>query len=160
MMTASRDSVAYELRETRGQQEQTAERNLREVPTRRRKKSGMRTGLAACAIILAMTVVYMLVCEMRLTALTAEVTKQTSRLDELTAESISLSSRQAYDMDLSEIAAYAVEQLGMVKMDNSQIEYIELVEPDTVSVAESSVSLDALFAGLARSFSAVVEYIN
>ena len=45
-------------------------------------------------------------------------------------------------------------------MDNSQIEYVELTNPDTVTVANSGISLDALFAGLARSFSAIVEYIR
>lgn len=45
-------------------------------------------------------------------------------------------------------------------MDNSQIEYVELTNPDTVTVADSGVSLGSLFAGLARSFSAIVEYIR
>ena len=63
-------------------------------------------------------------------------------------------------MDMEEVENYAVNRLGMVKMDNSQIEYVELTNPDTVTVANSGISLDALFAGLARSFSAIVEYIR
>ena len=47
----------------------------------------------------------------------------------------------------------------MVKMDNSQIEYVSLTNPDTVTVSDSGISLD-MFSGLARSFSAIVEYIN
>ena len=42
----------------------------------------------------------------------------------------------------------------------AQIEYVTLTNPDTVTVAESGLSLDTLFAGLARSFSAIVEYIS
>ena len=63
-------------------------------------------------------------------------------------------------MDMEAVEEYAVNQLGMVKMDNSQIEYVELTNPDSVTVADSGVSLDTLFAGLAHSFSAIVEYIR
>ena len=48
----------------------------------------------------------------------------------------------------------------MVKMDNAQIEYVEVVNPDTVTVKDSGVSLSSLFSGLVRSFSAVVEYLR
>ena len=63
-------------------------------------------------------------------------------------------------VNLDEVEKYAVNTLGMVKMDNSQIEYVSLTNPDTVTVSDSGISLDALFSGLARSFSAIVEYIN
>ena len=63
-------------------------------------------------------------------------------------------------MNLGEVEEYAANELGMVKIDNSQIEYVELTNPDSVTVADSGISLDTLFAGLARSFSAIVEYIR
>ena len=85
---------------------------------------------------------------------------QTEALDELAAENVSLSSKQMNSMDMTQVEEYAVNHLGMVKMDNSQIEYVELTNPDTVTVAQSGVSLDALFSGLARSFSAALEYIR
>lgn len=162
MMTASRESVAYKQYDERFTPARREERrDLRAVPTpRRRKKSGVRPGVIVCIGVLAVAAVYILFCQMQLTQLTAEVSAQTDRLDELTAESVSLSSKQAHSMDMTQVEEYAVQNLGMVKMDSSQIEYIELVNPDSVTVAESGVSLDALFAGLARSFSAVVEYIR
>ena len=162
MMTATRDSVAYKQYEERfTQNNREPARELKRVPSqRRRRKAKAHMGIAPCICVIVIAAAYLLFCQMRLTVLTAEVTAQTDKLDELTAESVYLSSKQAYSLDMDQIEQYAVHNLGMVKMDNSQIEYIELVNPDNVTVADSGVSLDALFAGLARSFSAVVEYIR
>ena len=162
MMTASRESVAYKQYEERMapvQQERT--RDLRAVPTpRRRKKAAVRLNVFVCVSVIAIAAVYILFCQMQLTQLTAQVSTQTEALDELAAENVSLSSKQMNSTDMTQVEEYAVNHLGMVKMDNSQIEYVELTNPDTVTVAQSGVSLDALFSGLARSFSAALEYIR
>ena len=81
-------------------------------------------------------------------------------LEELAAENVSLTTKRVNSMSMDEVEAYAVNELGMVKLDNSQIEYVEVTNPDSVTVAKSGVSLDPVFAGLARSFSAIVEYIR
>lgn len=162
MMTASRESVAYQRYEERFMPaRREVKRELHEVPAPRRRKKAKVCGAAlACLGVIGVVAVYILFCQMQLTQLTAQVSAQTAKLDELTAESVSLSSKQAYSLDMNEIEDYAVKNLGMVKMETSQIEYVELTNPDTITVAQSGVSLDALFAGLARSFSAVVEYIR
>ncbi|MFR3785712.1 MAG: hypothetical protein ACLTWR_00200 [Agathobaculum desmolans] len=160
-MTASRESVAYKQYEERFPVKTQQERSLREVPTpRHRKKAGVRPSFAACLVILAVTAVYILFCQMQLTQLTTEVSRKNDALSELTSENVSLTTKKMNSMDMEEVENYAVNRLGMVKMDNSQIEYVELINPDTVTVANSGISLDALFAGLARSFSAIVEYIR
>lgn len=161
MMSASRESVAYKQYEERFPVKTQQERSLREVPTpRRRKKAGVRPGFVACLAIVALTAVYILFCQMQLTQLTTEVSRKNDALSELTAENVSLTTKKMNSMDMEEVENYAVNRLGMVKMDNSQIEYVELTNPDTVTVANSGLSLDAVFAGLARSFSAIVEYIR
>ena len=103
---------------------------------------------------------YILFCQMQLTELNTEVSKANTKLDELTAENVSLTTKQVNSLDMNQVEEYATDKLGMVKLDNSQIEYVTLTNPDTVTVAESGLSLDTLFAGLARSFSAIVEYIS
>lgn len=159
MMTASRDSAAYQQYEERFPVQQ--KRELRAAPTpRRRKKARVRPGLLACIAILTVTAAYILFCQMQLTELTTQVSRKNDTLNELTAENVSLTTRQMSSVNLDEVEEYAVNTLGMVKMDNSQIEYVSLTNPDTVTVADSGVSLDTLFSGLARSFSAIVEYIN
>lgn len=160
-MTASRESVAYEQYEERFPVPEEQKRNLRVAPTsRRRKKARVRPSLLGCFVVVAIAAVYILVCQMQLTQLSAEVGEQNDTLNELAAENVSLTTKQINSVNLDEVEEYAVNNLGMVKMDNSQIEYVELTNPDTVTVADSGVSLGSLFAGLARSFSAIVEYIR
>ncbi|WP_283673493.1 hypothetical protein [Butyricicoccus sp. Marseille-Q5471] len=180
MMTASRESVAYQLyeerfvparRETRRelrsvssnevppQQERESKQSREPKQPRRRKKGVVRPDLMACIGIVAVVSVFILFCQMNLTQLTAEVAQTNEKLEELTAESVSLTTKQTYNLNMDEIEAKAV-GLGMVKMDNAQIEYVELTNPDSITVKESGVSLNALFSGLAKSFSAVVEYIR
>ena len=161
MMSASRESVAYKQYEERFPVKQEQRRDLRVAPApRRRRRAGVRPSLVACIAILAVTSVYILFCQMQLTQLTAEVSDQNETLSELTAENVSLNTKRVNSMSIDEVEEYAANELGMVKMDNSQIEYVELTNPDSVTVANSGASLDTLFAGLARSFSAIVEYIR
>lgn len=162
MMTASRESVAYkEYQERFTPARPQQEGELRAVPAgRRRKKTRVRPGLVARIGVVLIAAAYILFCHMQLTGLTAEITAQTEKLNELSAESVSLANKQKHSLDMAQVEEYAVNTLGMVKMDNSQIEYVELVNPDSVTVAESGVSLDALLGGLVRSFSAFVEYIR
>ena len=161
-MFASRESVAYKRYEQaaeHAQQEET--RELRAVPAPRHyKKTAPRLGIFVCIGLMALAAVYMLSCQMQLTQLSAQVSTQDQVLDELVAENVSLSSKQMNSMDMAQVEEYASEKLGMVKMDSAQIEYVELTNPDTVTVAESAISLDKLFSGLVRSFSAIVEYIR
>ncbi len=160
-MTPSRESVAYQQYEERFPVQQERERNLRVAPApRRRRKAGIRPSLLACIAILAVTSAYILFCQMQLTQITAQVSEQSDKLDELAAENVSLTTKKVNSMNLDEVEEYAANELGMVKIDNSQIEYVELTNPDSVTVADSGISLDTLFAGLARSFSAIVEYIR
>lgn len=162
MRSASRDSMAYQQQyDERFPVEREQARQLRVAPTpRRRKRAGIRPSVMGCVMVLAVTAVYILFCQMQLTELSAAVGEQNDRLNELSAENVSLTTKQMNSMNMDEVEEYAVNNLGMVKMDNSQIEYVELTNPDTVTVADNSMSLGSLFAGLARSFSAIVEYIR
>ena len=162
MRSASRDSMAYQQQyEERFPVEREQARQLRVAPTpRRRKRAGIRPSVMGCVMVLAVTAVYILFCQMQLTELSAAVGEQNDRMNELSAENVSLTTKQMNSMNMDEVEEYAVNNLGMVKMDNSQIEYVELTNPDTVTVADNGMSLGSLFAGLARSFSAIVEYIR
>lgn len=162
MRSASRDSMAYQQQyEERFPVEREQARQLRVAPTpRRRKRAGIRPSVMGCVMVLAVTAVYILFCQMQLTELSAAVGERNDRLNELSAENVSLTTKQMNSMNMDEVEEYAVNNLGMVKMDNSQIEYVELTNPDTVTVADNGMSLGSLFAGLARSFSAIVEYIR
>ena len=61
MMTASRESVAYEQYEERFPVPQEQKRNLRVAPTpRRRKKARVRPSLLGCFVVVAIAAAYIL----------------------------------------------------------------------------------------------------
>ena len=162
MRSASRDSMAYQQQyEERFPVEREQARQLRVAPTpRRRKRAGIRPSVMGCVMVLAVTAVYILFCQMQLTELSAAVGEQNDRLNELSAENVSLTTKQMNSMNMDEVEQYATDTLGMVKLDNSQIEYVELTNPDLVTVADDSMTLRGLWSALAARFSALVEYIR
>ena len=75
-------------------------------------------------------------------------------------EGAAVSTAVATNSTVTEVEQHAVDDLGMVKMDNSQIEYVELTRPDVVTVAHSEHSLENVVSGLTEWFSSIVEYIR
>ncbi len=117
-------------------------------------------GVYPCIFLVAITAAFILFCQMQLTQLTAEASEQSDLLSELQSENVSLTTKQMNSMNMDEVEQYATDTLGMVKMDNSQIEYVELTNPDLVTVADDSMTLRGLWSALAARFSALVEYIR
>lgn len=161
-MLPSRESVAYEQYDEHAiQEQQNNEQDIRVVSApRRRRKPALRLNVFVCVVVVAVAAIYVLFCQMQLTQLTAQVSAKTQALEELGAENISLSSKQINSMDMGQVEAYAAKVLGMVKMDNSQIEYIEMTNPDVVTVAQKRVSLEAMLSRLSDGFMQIVEYIR
>lgn len=117
-------------------------------------------GVYPCIFLVAITAAFILFCQMQLTQLTAEASEQSDLLSELQSENVSLTTKQMNSMNMDEVEQYATDTLGMVKLDNSQIEYVELTNPDLVTVADDSMTLHGLWSALAARFSALVEYIR
>lgn len=125
-----------------------------------RRKPAVMQGVYPCIFLVAITAAFILFCQMQLTQLTAEASEQSDLLSELQSENVSLTTKQMNSMNMDEVEQYATDTLGMVKLDNSQIEYVELTNPDLVTVANDSMTLRGLWSALAARFSALVEYIR
>jgi len=69
----------------------------------------------------------------RLTVLNDKIAKAKDNLSSLRNESVKLTAEYDSRYDLSEIELYAQEELGMTKLDNSQVEYVEIGAPDTIT---------------------------
>lgn len=108
-------------------------------------------------VILCMTLLYH---QMHLTRLTKESGEQMAVLDELQSEYVSLRTRQEQALSISYVEEYAQKQLGMVKMDPSQIKYIEMTKAEMTEVSNAGTTLGDAVAGMMRSFTAVLEYLR
>lgn len=93
-----------------------------------------------------------------LSSLYTQQANMQTELTQLTNENISLESELASKTGLTKVEEYAEKELGLQKLDKSQIEYVE-VEKETV--AEVVDSDDAnMFVKIKRWFSGVLEYIG
>ena len=159
---ATRDSAAYKRYNEKlpaVNSEKKSDLHLAKPPKKRRRKSLRRSAILSILAAVGASA-YILYCQMQLTQLTAEVSKQSDNLSEMQAENVSLTTKKMNSMDMTEVEQHAVDDLGMVKMDNSQIEYVELTRPDVVTVAHSEHSLENVVSGLTEWFSSIVEYIR
>lgn len=111
------------------------------------------------AICVACFCVALLYSNMNLTRLTKEIGEQEKVLEQAKSEYVSLKSKQGQTLSLSYIESYAQEKLGMVKMDPSQIEYVDMTKPEVTEVSDTTKLGDAV-ANLMKGFTAVLEYLR
>lgn len=129
-----------------------------------RVRGGIRRALTLPRVLFAVTVVslcmMLLYHQMHLTRLTKEISEKTAALEELQSEYVSLKTRQEQALSIGYVEEYAQNQLGMVKIDPSQIKYIEITNPEMTEVSNAGTTLGDAVAGLMRSFTAVLEYLR
>lgn len=160
---ASRESVAYqnEFYTSTAPQKHKQQEQLRVVSSRKKRRArALRTQQLACFAIVLTIAGVILYSQMTLTSLTREASVKQSTLADLESEYVSLKTQQDRALSLGYVEDYAQNQLGMVKMDSSQIEYIEINNPDRIEATQPSSSLSGMVAGLSKSFSAILEYLG
>lgn len=117
----------------------------------------LRVLFTAAVVALCMVLLYN---QMHLTRLTKELGEQQNALETLQSEYISLKTQQEQALSISYVEEYAQSTLGMVKMDPSQVEYIEMANPEVTEVSNTGATLGDAVANLMRSFTAVLEYLR
>ena len=101
---------------------------------RRRPMPKARVSLSTiliCVIIAAQAAV-LLNNYMNITVITNQINKLNSQYEKLKNDEVQLRTQYDGRFSLSEIEQYAVNVLGMIKLDNTRIEYIELASPETI----------------------------
>ncbi len=95
----------------------------------------------------------------QLTELTAQNTGLKEQLSELQSEENALNAKKEQFYNLGYVEQCA-QDMGMVKQDSSQVTYVDLSSPERSLMAQEQEETPALLAGLAKTFNAVVEYLN
>lgn len=96
----------------------------------------------------------------QVTDLTKQVEEKNTQLAQLKSEYISLKTKKENSVDLSEVETYAENVLGLVKLDRSQEEYLELQKNDQVQVNEGSSGVEKLASSFVKSFSAILSFLR
>lgn len=151
MLQASRESVAYKLppvdeqldTKTPAEQEK---KDMEQKPKKRVRKKRLVTPLRILyTVALSIIAVAMIHGEMQLMQLTRDISALETKLQVMDSEGVSLKSRQEQMLSAEYIEAYAQNVLGMVKMDTSNIEYVELSNPDKIEVSTVAGAARGIF---------------
>lgn len=126
-------------------------------PAAKPKKTSVLGVLAVCALV-AFVLGFMIYGRVEISSLCSEQTKQEEQLAQLQGENISLQSELAQKTNMSKVEEYAENELGLKKLDKSQIEYVT-VESDPVAKVVKTED-DNVFVKIKHWFSSVLEYIG
>ena len=116
--------------------------------------------ILACVFAVALTIV---ANYMQLATINLENAKMRQEITRLESEENALNAKKEQMYNLAFVETYAQDVLGMVKMDKSQIHYLEMDSGDKMVLAEASMNNDAgshLLDRLSQAFSTVLEYLN
>lgn len=114
------------------------EERFREADIPRRKRPSKRVHRVSfltlfLTCIACLVSVLLIFSYTRLTVLNDRIAKEKEHLVTLQNECVKLNAEYESRYDLSQIELYAQTELGMTKMDNSQVEYVEIGIPDTIT---------------------------
>ncbi|MGN0595329.1 MAG: FtsL-like putative cell division protein [Hominimerdicola sp.] len=113
--------------------------------------------------VLGLALVMSLLCAMifgkvEISSLCAEQTTLNQQLEQLQSENVSLQSELAQKTSMTKVEEYAEGQLGLQKLDKSQIEYVEVENKPSATVIEADEQ--NVFVKIKNWFSSVLEYIG
>lgn len=111
-----------------------------------------------CGILIILLFSFKVYSDVELNELTVEATNLKSELKKLKNEETRLNVSLEKRTDLKVIEKKAQSELGLTKVDKSQIEYISLPSEDKVEVKEESSG--GIISEAMRQFSIILEFLN
>ncbi|MDO5783469.1 MAG: hypothetical protein Q4P20_00240 [Eubacteriales bacterium] len=143
--------------DNKGKNSRQRERNAR---MRRRRARLRMLAIGMVGIIFAFLAMTTVSYYVQVTELKGEVETKKSTLAQLDSEFVSLTAKKQNSIDLSYVEEYAENVLGLVKMDRSQEEYLELQKTDQVEVNEASSGVEKLVSSFVKSFNAILSFLR
>ncbi len=129
-----------------------------------KKKTSWRPsfgGIMAGVVVLAMSL-GLLINYVSLNEVSSALRKSKKTYEELVTESQIISQQLDTKISNEEIIRRAEEDLGMQKMESYQIQYVNLIEQDSIYLAKNEAEDDraGLLDGIVASFNILVEYLR
>ncbi|MBQ7284542.1 MAG: hypothetical protein IJW74_06840 [Oscillospiraceae bacterium] len=132
-----RQNVAYDLSmyesllEPKPQREEKINHQAKTVKIKNKKAFRTALNILSIAVIVSM-IIGIIYTNSQITEITTNISDVQSQITELESEKAYLEFTLESRMSLNEIEDYAVNVLGMVKMDSTQVEYIEIESENKV----------------------------
>lgn len=137
-----------------------SKRKRERLRVRRRKQRLRKLMIGIICAVFAIGAVSTVSCYVRVTELKAEVEQKQDTLAQLESEYVSLNAKKENAVNLSQVEDYAENVLGLVKLDRSQEEYLELQKTDQVEVNEASSGVEKLASSFVKSFNAILSFLR
>ncbi len=129
--------------------------DLKKRIAKKLKNNRVSVVMMAAILLLVGLVCYQIYCNAQYNELTTQVNNRKSEYEDLVNEQIQLNVQIDAMADLNNIEVIAAE-MGMSKIQQHQIEYINLGSEDHAEV----IAVDDGFGGLFRNFSMIWEYLG
>lgn len=124
-------------------------------------------GKIACACTVFLLLYAILLGNIKVNELNEESLKTKKQIEQLQSDEKKLSVELERKTDLRQIENIAVNQLGMVKLEKSQVTYVDLKNPDKVEIIGKSTDTEqqnkdsrGLINSIVKTLSVIVEYLN
>jgi len=152
---AWKESTARELNTELDSQEI---KSIRGKKSERAKVPYIKYAIIAVCFFAALIAIIFL--NMQSAELAAENSRLKTQMSELVDEEKSLNAKREQMYNLEYVEDYAVNVLGMVKLDKTNISYVELSNEERVRIAEPEQNDSAVLSGISRTFNILLEYLN
>ena len=163
MAYSTHQSAALDLGRFDRKQETPAIRALPENPQAKRK-APIKIPYFKYTLLFSLvfaTLAVIVFSYMRMTELTSQNDRLQYKIEQLKGEEKALQAKKEQLYNLAAVEDYAKNQMGMVKLDKSTIQYVSLHQAENTVIAKQEKSaVPSFISGLIRSFNAVVEYLN
>lgn len=127
---------------------------------RKLKISGYRWTATLCIALFLLMGGYLLYSHIALNEVSDELLAAKKELTALEGQAgalqVSIDSKNSMD----EIERIATEELGMIKIENYQIQTINLLTDDTVEIIKDQPANDSWWDGVVQEFNILVEYLS
>ncbi|MBE6895144.1 MAG: hypothetical protein E7483_06055 [Ruminococcaceae bacterium] len=134
-----RQNVAYDLSmyesllEQRPERQQKPQQQAKTVKLKNKKAFKTALSVLSIAVVVSM-IIGVIYTNSQITEITTNISQVQREITELESEKAYLEFTLESRMSLNEIEDYAVNVLGMVKMDSTQVEYIEIESENKVEL--------------------------
>ncbi len=113
-----------------------------------------------CIVVLVLLGGYLLYSHIALNEVSRELLAAKKELNSLEGQAGALQVSIDSKNSMEEIERIATEELGMVKIENYQIQTINLLTDDTVEIIKDEPKDDSWWDGIVQEFNIIVEYLS
>lgn len=126
--------------------------------TVKHKKNRLSPYAFACGLLLLSLFAFKIYNDVQINELTAKTTNLKSELKQLQNEKTKLNVSLEKRTDLKEIELRAQTELGLIKVNKSQVEYISLPSEDKIEFDDTTS--DGIISQALRQFSIILEFLS